>query len=73
LVQFEDAESGQMVFRHRPAAFATTLPPWRAGSGAALRQLARSRRSTSEVSTDGGHLDALVRFFDLRKRRLRKR
>jgi hypothetical protein len=38
-----------------------------------LRQLARANRvDLIEVSTDGGHLDALVRFFRLRQRRLRK-
>jgi hypothetical protein len=26
-----------------------------------------------EVSTDGGHLDALIRFFRLRERRLKRR
>jgi uncharacterized protein (DUF58 family) len=37
-----------------------------------LRQLARSSRiDMIEVATDGGHLDALVRFFQLRERRLR--
>ncbi len=39
----------------------------------ALQQLARScRADLIEVSTDGSHLDALVRFFRLRERRLRK-
>ena len=40
----------------------------------ALRQLARSAQiDLVEVSTDGGHLDALIRFFRLRERRLRRR
>jgi uncharacterized protein (DUF58 family) len=38
-----------------------------------IRQLARSSRvDLIEVSTDGGHLDELLRFFKLRERRLRK-
>ena len=36
----------------------------------ALRQITQSARiDLIEVSTDGGHLDALVRFFQLRERR----
>jgi uncharacterized protein (DUF58 family) len=39
----------------------------------ALGKLARSSRiDLIEVSTDGGHLDALIRFFRLRERRLRR-
>jgi uncharacterized protein (DUF58 family) len=39
----------------------------------ALQQLARaSRVDLIEVSTDGDHLDALIRFFRLRERRLRR-
>jgi hypothetical protein len=39
----------------------------------AIRQLARSSRvDLIEVSTDGGHLDELIRFFRLRERRLRR-
>jgi hypothetical protein len=38
-----------------------------------LRLLARSARvDLIEVWTDGGHLDALIRFFRLRERRLRR-
>jgi uncharacterized protein (DUF58 family) len=74
LVQFEDAESGQVIVfdtgrRRVRNDFAALARQQRA----ALRQLARSARvDLVEVSTDGGHLDALVRFFDLRQRRLRK-
>jgi hypothetical protein len=40
---------------------------------AALNQLARSAPiDLIEVSTDGGHLDALIHFFHLRERRLRR-
>jgi uncharacterized protein (DUF58 family) len=39
-----------------------------------LRQLARaSGIDLIEVSTDGGHLDALIHFFQMRERRLRRR
>jgi uncharacterized protein (DUF58 family) len=38
-----------------------------------LRQVMRSARvDFVEVSTDGGHLDELIRFFKLRERRLRR-
>jgi uncharacterized protein (DUF58 family) len=40
----------------------------------AVRQLARQAHTDLiEVSTDGGHLDALIRFFRLRERRQRRR
>ena len=36
-----------------------------------IKQLARSAQSDLiEVSTDGAHLDDLVRFFDMRERKL---
>jgi hypothetical protein len=39
----------------------------------ALRQVARSSGADLvEVSTDGSHLDALIRFFRIRERRLRR-
>ena len=39
----------------------------------AIQQLTRSTGvDLVEVTTDGGHLDALVRFFKLRQRRLRR-
>ncbi|HEV2948293.1 MAG TPA: DUF58 domain-containing protein, partial [Gemmataceae bacterium] len=38
-----------------------------------LRRLTRAAQTDLiEVSTDGGHLDALIRFFQRRERRLRK-
>src|SRR5262249_27012447 len=40
----------------------------------ALRRLTRRAGcDLIEASTDGGHLDALVRFFRLRERRIRRR
>jgi len=38
-----------------------------------LRRLARSAKTDLiEVSTDGGHLDSLIRFFQMRERRLKR-
>lgn len=73
LLEVEDAETGQ------PALVDTSSPRVReayarsaAERRAKLRQLADSARiDLVEVSTDGGHLDALVRFFELRERRMR--
>lgn len=72
LVEFEDAETGQAVLvdSSRPefqAEFAARAQRRRRE----LRQLIRSARADLlEVGTDGQHLDALVRFFHLRERRL---
>ena len=74
LLQLEDAETGEFVLldtnrRRVREAFQRQGQERRDR----LRQLARSSRvDLIEVSTDGGHLDALVRFFRLRQRRLRK-
>ena len=73
LVQLEDAETGQQVlidtgsrrFRESFAARATERRT-------AFTRLARSAQvDLIEVSTDGDHFDALVRFFRLRERRRR--
>src|SRR5262245_11982339 len=74
LLQLEDAETG------RPFLLDTSSREVRAGYARLararreqLRRLAKSARvDLIEVSTDGGHLDALIRFFRLRERRLRK-
>ncbi len=74
LVELEDAETGERLLLD------TASPRVRESYGVAcrqrreaLQQLARScRADLVEVSTDGNHLDALVRFFRLRERRLRK-
>jgi uncharacterized protein (DUF58 family) len=69
----EDAEAGQYVLvdtrsKRLRAEFARRAVERRE----TLRLLARSARvDLIEVSTDGGHLEALVRFFQLRQRRLR--
>jgi uncharacterized protein (DUF58 family) len=74
LVELEDAETGRRVL------IDTTSAPVRSAFEAAaleradsLRRLTRSAGSDLiEVSTDGLHLDALVRFFRLRERRTRR-
>jgi uncharacterized protein (DUF58 family) len=75
LLELEDAETGKRLLldttsRQVREAFAHAARKRREK----LRQLARSARTDLiEVSTDGGHLDALIRFFRLRERRLRRR
>jgi uncharacterized protein (DUF58 family) len=75
LLEVEDTETGRHVVldtfsRQVRDAFAAEVR----GRRLALRQLARaSRVDLIEVSTDGRHLDALIRFFRLRERRLRRR
>jgi uncharacterized protein (DUF58 family) len=74
LVELEDAETGERLLldtaSHRVReAYARAAQERRQ----ALQRLARScRADLIEVSTDGSHLDALVRFFRLREHRLRK-
>jgi uncharacterized protein (DUF58 family) len=74
LVELEDAETGR-----RLVVDTSSVEVRRACLEAgrrrreALRQLARSARvDLIEVSTDGGHLDALVHFFQMREHRLRR-
>jgi uncharacterized protein (DUF58 family) len=75
LLDLEDAETGQRLLVDTGSttvreAFRTAAQRRRT----ALQQLARqSRVDLIEVSTDGGHLDALIRFFRLRERRMRRR
>jgi uncharacterized protein (DUF58 family) len=75
LLEIEDAETGRHLLldtfsREVRAAYAAAAR----GRRDALRQLARSSRvDLIEVSTAGGHLDALIRFFQMRERRLRRR
>ncbi|MGF1580124.1 MAG: DUF58 domain-containing protein [Gemmataceae bacterium] len=74
LVQIEDSETGQQMLidtsskkvRHQYAKAAHQRKE-------AFRQLTQaSQVDLVEVSTDGEHLDALVRFFKLRERRLKR-
>jgi uncharacterized protein (DUF58 family) len=74
LIELEDAETGR-----RLVVDTSSVQVRRACLEAgrrrrdALRQLARSARvDLIEVSTDGGHLDALVHFFQMREHRLRR-
>jgi uncharacterized protein (DUF58 family) len=75
LLELEDAETGQRLLVDTGSAavreaFRTAAERRRT----ALHQMARqSRVDVIEVSTDGGHLDALIRFFRLRERRMRRR
>jgi hypothetical protein len=75
LLELEDAETGGR--RLLDTNSRAVRDAYRAAARArqeALRQLTRSARiDLIEVSTDGGHLDALIRFFRLRERRLRRR
>jgi uncharacterized protein (DUF58 family) len=75
LLEVEDAETGKHLLldtfsREVRAAYAAAAQKRRE----TLRQLARSSRvDLIEISTAGGHLEALIRFFHLRERRLRRR
>jgi uncharacterized protein (DUF58 family) len=75
LLDLEDAETGQRLLVDTGSA--TVREAFRMAAQrrrAALQQMARqSRVDLIEVSTDGGHLDALIRFFRLRERRMRRR
>jgi uncharacterized protein (DUF58 family) len=75
LLELEDAETGGRLLLDtfsRPVREAYARAARQRHE--ALRQLARaSRIDLIEVSTDGGHLDALIRFFQMRERRLRRR
>jgi len=75
LLELEDAETGEHLLLDTNSR--TVREAFRARADArreAVRQLTRSAGvDLVEVSTDGGHLDALVRFFQLRERRRRRR
>jgi uncharacterized protein (DUF58 family) len=74
LLELEDAETGSCVLvdtssRAVRAAHAEAARQRRE----AVRQLTRAAGiDLIEVSTDGSHLDALIRFFKLRERRLKR-
>jgi uncharacterized protein (DUF58 family) len=74
LVQLEDAETGAafLIDTHSPAVRAAYARE--AGRRQeALRRLMRSAQvDLVEASTDGTHLQSLIRFFQLRERRLRR-
>jgi len=74
LLEMEDAETGQQILidtMHRGARqmFAANVSRRQEG----LRRLMRSAEiDLIEVSTNGDHLDSLIRFFQMRERRLRR-
>ncbi|HYV34176.1 MAG TPA: DUF58 domain-containing protein [Gemmataceae bacterium] len=74
LLQLEDAETGRLVLLDTNSKQVREQFARRASERRdQLRQLAQSSRvDLIEVSTDGGHLEALVKFFHLRQRRLRR-
>jgi uncharacterized protein (DUF58 family) len=75
LLELEDAETGaRLLLDTNSAAVRDAFRRAAEQRRAALAQLARqSRVDLIEVSTGGGHLDALIRFFRLRERRMRRR
>jgi uncharacterized protein (DUF58 family) len=74
LVELEDAESGRRVLLD--AGSRRVRDAYRRAAEQrleAVRQLTRAAGvDLIEVGTDGGHLDALIRFFRLRERRRRR-
>jgi uncharacterized protein (DUF58 family) len=74
LLEVQDAETGQrLVVDTGRAAVRQAYAAAAQKRRETVRQLARSARiDLVEVSTDGGHLDALVDFFLMRERRLRR-
>jgi uncharacterized protein (DUF58 family) len=74
LVQLEDAETGAQVLLDTSSAAVRRAYAERARARRdAIRQLTRSGRvDLIEVATDGRHLEALLRFFKLRERRLKR-
>jgi uncharacterized protein (DUF58 family) len=74
LLELEDAETGrQMLVDTSRAQVRAAYAEQARRRRENLRQLARSGRvDLIEVATDGGHLDALIHFFKLRERRLKR-
>ena len=74
LLELEDAETGrQALIDTSSREFRRRFVEEGEARLRALRQLARAQRvDVLEVGTDGRHLDALVRFFQLRERRLHR-
>lgn len=74
LLELEDAESGQRVVVDTGSkAVRDTFALQARKRREAMRQLSRSAGvDLVDVTTDGGHLDALVRFFKVRERRLKR-
>jgi uncharacterized protein (DUF58 family) len=75
LVELEDAETGKRMLVNTAERRLREVFAAEAGKRRdSLRRLARAARfDLIEVSTDGSHLEALVRFFQERERRLKRR
>jgi uncharacterized protein (DUF58 family) len=75
LLELEDAETGErLLLDTSSAAVRQSFQAAAKRRRTSLVQLARQAHvDVIEVSTSGGHLDALIRFFRLRERRLRRR
>jgi uncharacterized protein (DUF58 family) len=74
LLQMEGAENKKTVFVDSTNKKVREVFAARAKSRVEdLRRLAKSAKTDLiEVSTDGGHLDSLIRFFQMRERRLKR-
>jgi uncharacterized protein (DUF58 family) len=74
LLELEDAETGQrLLLDTNSRAVREAYRDAAARRREELRQLTRGAGiDLVEVSTDGSHMDALIRFFRLRERRLRR-
>jgi uncharacterized protein (DUF58 family) len=74
LLELEDAETGQhLLLDTADRAVRHAFRSAAAARRSALKQLAaQAHTDLVDVSTDGSHLDALIRFFRLRERRLRR-
>ena len=74
LLELEDAETGERLLLDTNSR--QVREAYAAGARKRHEALAQLTRSAGidlvEVSTDGSHLDALIRFFRLRERRLRR-
>ncbi len=72
LLEVQDAETGQtLLIDTSDAAFPAAFAGGAQARRAAVRQLVNAAGADwLDVSTDGSHLDALLRFFRLRERRL---
>lgn len=74
LLELEDAESGErlLVDTNNPAVREAFRAAAERRHTALMQLTRRAGVDLIDVSTEGGHLDALIRFFRLRERRLRR-
>ncbi len=72
-VELEDSETGQRVLTRIDKSVVAEYARRAAKRQEDLNQLARSARvDLIDVSSDGGHLESLLQFFQLRERRLKR-